>query len=57
MTSLNRVITKKTSKVPKHRSNFYGSFTANSFSGFANFANSVSTQSWRYSLNLHAENI
>jgi hypothetical protein len=44
-------------RIPEHRSNFYGSFTANSFSGFANYANSVGTQSWRYSLNLHAENI
>jgi len=44
-------------KSPAHRFNFYGSFTANSFSGFANYANSVGTQSWWYSLNLHAENI
>lgn len=44
-------------KVPESRSNFYGSFTANSFSGFANYANSVGTQRWRYTLNLHAENI
>ena len=44
-------------KIPAYRSNFYGSFTANSFSGFANYANSIGTQSWRYSLNLHAENI
>ena len=43
--------------IPQHRSNFYGSFTANSFSGFANYANSVGTQSWWYSLNLNAENI
>ncbi len=44
-------------KIPVHRSNFYGSFTANSLSGFANYANSVGTQRWRYTLNLHAENI
>ncbi|MFZ0454201.1 MAG: hypothetical protein WAM24_10645 [Ignavibacteriaceae bacterium] len=44
-------------KIPANRSNLYGSFTANSFSGFANYANSVGTQSWRYTLNLHAENI
>jgi hypothetical protein len=43
--------------ISPHRSNFYGSFTANSFSGFANYANSVGTQSWWYSLNLNAENI
>jgi hypothetical protein len=43
--------------ISEHRSNFYGSFTANSFTGFENYANSVETQSWRYSLNLHAENI
>ncbi len=52
-----QIIPKKTVNFPKHSSNFYGSFTANSFSGFANFANSVTTQSWRYSLRLHAENI
>ena len=44
-------------KIPEHRSNFYGSFSANSFSGFANYANSVGTQRWRYTLNMHAENI
>ena len=44
-------------KIPEYRSNFYGSFTANSFSGFANYANSVGTQRWRYTLNMHAENI
>ena len=44
-------------KIPVHRSNFYGSVTANSFSGFANYANSIGTQSWWYSVNLHAENI
>ena len=44
-------------KIPAYQPNFYGSFTANSFSGFANYANSVATQSWWYSLNLHAENI
>ncbi len=43
--------------IPAYRSNFYGSFTVNSFSGFANYANSIGTQSWWYSLNLHAENI
>jgi hypothetical protein len=44
-------------KIPARRSNFYGSFTANSFSGFANYANSIGTQRWRYTLNMHAENI
>lgn len=44
-------------KIPPSRSNFYGSFTANSFSGFANYPNSVGTQRWWYSLNLHAEKI
>ncbi|MEJ2614312.1 MAG: hypothetical protein P8Z35_05105, partial [Ignavibacteriaceae bacterium] len=44
-------------KIPARRSNFYGSFTANSFSGFANYTNSVGTQRWRYTLNMHAENI
>ncbi len=43
--------------ISEHRSNFYGSFTANSFSGFANYENSVPTQSWWYSLNMNAENI
>lgn len=43
--------------IPSRRSNFYGSFTANSFSGFANYENSVPTQSWWYSLNMNAENI
>ena len=43
--------------IPRNRSNFYGSFTANSFSGFANYTNSVGTQSWWYSLNMNAENI
>ncbi len=52
-----QIIPKKTVELPKHRSNFYGSFTANSFSGFANFTNNISTQSWRYTLNLYAENI
>ncbi len=52
-----QTIKKVNQKIPKHRSNFYGSFTANSFSGFANFTNNVSTQSWRYTLNVHAENI
>ena len=44
-------------KIPPFRSNFYGSFTVNSFSGFANYPNSTGTQRWWYSLNLHAKNI
>ena len=55
--TLQQVIRKDKIKIPAHRPDFYGSFTANSFSGFANYANSIVTQSWWYSLNLHAENI
>ena len=41
----------------RDRSNFTGSFTANSLSYIANYKNSVSTQRWNYSINMNADKI
>ncbi len=43
--------------IPEYRSNFYGSISANSFSNYANYVNSVGIQRWNYTLNLNARNI
>ncbi len=43
--------------IPKNRSTFFGSISANSFSNYANYINSVGIQRWNYTVNLNAENI
>ncbi len=41
----------------RDRSNFYGSFNANSFTNYTNFANTPGLQRWNYTLNLNANQI
>ncbi len=54
----NNSITKASKfNIPKNRSNFYGNISANSFTNYANYFNSVGIQRWNYTVNLHAENI
>jgi hypothetical protein len=43
--------------ITRERSNFWGSFNANSFSNYANYPNSVGLQRWSYSLNMNADKI
>jgi len=44
-------------QIPANRPNFYGSISANSFSNYANYVNSVGIQRWNYTVNLNAQKI
>ncbi len=51
------VIKVTNAKFNRDRSNFYGSFNANSFTNYTNFANTPGLQRWNYTLNLNANKI